>query len=129
MSPTILGRTGVRSDPVRVLRMLMGLVALWPATLCAGMLWSDVDRRVIHQTPVGDDILGGALARNDEASDALYFRFQVDPLSDAADEEYYAAFQLAEADQNRLAVGNTPEAWGYSAFNTSETGPENKVAG
>jgi len=93
------------------------------------ILWTDPDRRVIHETPVGDDILGGILERDDTASDALYFKFRVDPLSDAANERYYAAFQLAEKGENRLAVGNAPEAWGYSAFNTAEIGPENKEAG
>jgi signal transduction histidine kinase len=95
----------------------------------AEVLWSDSAPRVIHHTPIGDDILGGAVARDDTASDALYFKLRVDPLSDVADEEYFAAFQLFEDGEGRLAVGNAPEAWGYSAFNASETGPENKVAG
>ena len=75
------------------------------------------------------DILGGAVKRNDTASDALYFKFHVDPLSDAASEPYFAGFQLFEGDEERLAVGNAPEAWGYSAFATAETGPSNQVAG
>ncbi len=95
----------------------------------ATILWSDAESRVIHNTPEGADILGGAVKRDDTASDVLFFRFRVDPLSDVASEEYYAAFQLAEGDQYRLAVGNAPEAWGYSAWYTSETGPSNKIAG
>ena len=96
---------------------------------CAAILWNDAGARVIHKTGDGLDILGGALKRDDAANDALYFRFRVDPLSDAANEEYFALFQLFEGDEPRLAVGNAPEAWGYSACFTSETGPENKVAG
>jgi signal transduction histidine kinase len=84
---------------------------------------------VIHNTPVGADILGGAVRRDDTASDALYFKFHVNPLSDTAFEPYFAVFQLFEGDAPRLAVGNAPEAWGYSAFYTSETGPSNRVAG
>lgn len=95
----------------------------------ADVLWSDLGARVVHKTGEGVDILGGAVKRDDQASDALYFKFTVDPLSDVATEEYYAAFQLFEADQPRLAVGNAPEAWGYSAYYTSETGPSNKMVG
>jgi len=106
----------------------MGLLA-WAPPARAVVLWSDLGARVIHNTPDGVDILGGAVKRDDTASDALYFKFQVDPLSDVATEEYYAVFQFFEADQGRLAVGNAPEAWGYSAYYTSETGPSNRVAG
>jgi signal transduction histidine kinase len=53
----------------------------------------------------------------------------VDPLSDVANEPYYALFQLNEGDTHRLAVGNAPEAWGYSACYVSETGPSNRAAG
>lgn len=95
----------------------------------AEILWRDPDPRVIHNTPDGIDLLAGATKRDDTASDALYFKFHVDPLSDAATEEYYAVFQLFEGDAPRLAVGNAPEAWGYSAYCTSETGPSNAVTG
>jgi signal transduction histidine kinase len=95
----------------------------------AEVLWSDVGSRVIHNTPDGTDILGGAVERDDKSSDALYFKFHVDPLSDAASEPYYAVFQLFEGNEPRLAVGNAPEAWGYSAWYASEMGPENKLPG
>jgi signal transduction histidine kinase len=100
-----------------VLLFGLGLVG----SLEAAVLWSDPDARVIHKTPVGADLLGGAVHRDDTANDALYFKFRVDPLSDVGSEPYYAAFQLFEGDEARLAIGNAPEAWGYSAFNTSET--------
>ena len=95
----------------------------------AAIIWNDAASRVIRRTPVGSDILGGKLARDDTASDALYFTFHVDPLSDAGMEPYYALLQLYEGNEPRLAVGNAPEAWGYSACYTSETGPSNKVYG
>ena len=97
--------------------------------VCAAILWSDTASRVIHATAEGVDILGGAVKRDDTASDALYFKLHVDPLSDAANEPYFAVFQLFEGDEPRLAVGNAPDAWGYSACFTSETGPSNRVAG
>ncbi len=123
--------------PLTQLRRVLGVRAIWVVVLmmagqfvaCAELLWSDPDPRVIHSTPQGFDILAGATKRDDTASDALYFKFHVDPLSDAATEEYYAVFQLFESDAPRLAVGNAPEAWGYSAYYTAETGPSNAVAG
>lgn len=109
-------------------------LAMWVGCMSAqvgsaAMVWSDPDARVTHNTPVGTDMLGGVVKRDDTASDALYFKFRVDPLSDAASEEYYAVFQLYEGDEPRLAIGNAPEAWAYSAWYTSEMGPSNKLAG
>jgi signal transduction histidine kinase len=105
------------------------------AILCAAMatpagaviLWSDPASRVIHATPDGSDILAHKVRRDAKDSDALYFKFHVDPLSDAANEPYYAFFQLVESNQFHLAVGNAMEAWGYSAAYVSELGPSNKV--
>jgi signal transduction histidine kinase len=106
--------------------LLVLMTPLSPAR--ATILWSDPGSRVIHATPDGTDILGGKVKRDDKASDALYFKFRVDPLSDPADEPYYALFQLVETNKVRLGVGNALEAWGYSAAFTSEIGPSNKVA-
>jgi signal transduction histidine kinase len=95
----------------------------------AEILWSDEGARLVHATGPGVDILGGKLQRDDTASDALYFRVHVDPLSDVASEPYFAGFQLFENDEGHLGVGNALEAWGYSAFATAETGPSNRVPG
>ncbi len=108
--------------PLLCLATLVGL----PAS--GKILWSDPGSRVIHATPDGADILGGKVKRDDKASDVLYFKFEVDPLSDAKDEPYYALFQLVESNHFRLGVGNALEAWGYSAAYTAETGPSNKLA-
>lgn len=86
----------------------------------AAILWSDPDARVIHDTLASMDILGGAVRRDVTANDVLYFKFEVDPLSDSAS-VYSAGFQLYEGETPHLAVGNAWEAWGYSAYNTSET--------
>lgn len=106
-------------------------LTIFAAIICpsaqARVLWSDPASRVIHATPDGTDILDGAVKRDDTASDVLYFKFHVDPLSDVKDEPYYALFQLCEGDTSRLAVGNAMEAWGYSAAYASETGPSNKL--
>lgn len=118
----------------RILRFVCaGLMLGWwlalAQTASAAILWSDPDPRVIHKTPEGNDVLGGALVRDDTANDALYFKFQVDPLSALAVEPYFAGFQLFEGNEPRLGLGNAPEAWGYSAFNTAETSTLNGTAG
>ena len=92
-------------------------------------MWSDTGARLVHNTGTGADILGGAVKRNDTNSDVLYFKVHVDPISDVASEPYSAGFQLFEGDEERLGMGNALEAWGYSAFATTETGPSNQVAG
>ena len=102
------------------------LLAAFPVAVPADILWSDPASRVIHATPDGTDILGGKVKRDDKANDVLYFKFRVDPLSDPADEPYYALFQLVESNQMRLGVGNAMEAWGYSAAYAAETGASNK---
>src|SRR6185436_12846460 len=79
-----------RASVTRFLVLLALLAMVLP--LRAEILWSDPDPRVIHATPVGTDILGGAVKRDDKANDALYFKFRVDALSDLANEPYYAVF-------------------------------------
>ncbi|MSU58556.1 MAG: sensor histidine kinase [Pedosphaera sp.] len=95
----------------------------------AEILWNDPGERTIHDSGLGEDLLHGGIKRDDTASDTLYFKFHLDPLSDVSTEEYYAGFQLFEGNTNRLAVGNAPAAWAYSAFYTAETGPSNTVTG
>jgi signal transduction histidine kinase len=94
----------------------------------AAILWSDPGARVVCNTGAGEDNLGGKVKRDDKSSDELYFMFHVNPNSDVASEPYFAGLTLFEGEQAHLGVGNAEEAWGYSAFNTSETGPSNRVA-
>jgi signal transduction histidine kinase len=101
-------------------------VVIFSSQAPAVILWSEPDARLVHNTGPGVDILGGKIRRTDTNTDALYFRFHVDPLSDAYSEPYSAGFQLFEGNQPRLGVGNAQEAWGYSAFNTSQIGPFNQ---
>ena len=105
---------------------VLAAACCWSAR--ATILWSDPAARAVHNTGMGVDILGGAVKRTATNSDALYFRFHVEPISDATTEPYFAGFQLFEGDEERLGVGNAMEAWGYSAFNTAETGPSNSIA-
>ena len=97
--------------------------------LHAEILWRNSGPIQAHENGEGTNILNGAVSRDNTASDTLYFKFHVNPLSDASMELYSAGFQLFDDDQERLGVGNSYQAWAYSAFNTMETGPDNKVAG
>ena len=109
---------------------LMAVSVLALATpASAVLLWSDLGATLAHETGAGSDVLGGALKRDDSSTNTLYFKFHMDPLSDAGTEEYFAAFQLYEGDAERLGVGNSLKAWAYSVFNTTTNGEFNKVFG
>lgn len=109
--------------------LLAGLGMMSVLSTRAVVLWSDLGQTLAHENGAGNDILGGAVKRDGDANDTLYFKFHVDPLSDVGTEEYFAGFQLYEGDAERLGVGNSLKAWAYSAFNAAETGPSNKVSG
>ena len=108
---------------------LISWTVIFSSPAPAAILWSEPNARLVHNTGIGVDILDNKVRRTDTNTDALYFKFHVDPLSDAGSEPYFAGFELFEGDQERLGVGNAEEAWGYSAFNTSEMGPSNQMAG
>jgi signal transduction histidine kinase len=102
----------------------MVCAAIFCSPARAAILWSDLPSRVIHTTPMV--VLDGQVKRDDKANDALYFKVRVDPLSDPADEPYFALFELVQSNQMRLGIGNALEAWGYSAAYAAENGAENK---
>jgi ligand-binding sensor domain-containing protein/signal transduction histidine kinase len=86
------------------------------------VLWSDFGTMLVHNTGQGYDILNGAVKEDDSSTNTLYFKFRVDPLSDASTEEYFAAFELYEGEKERLGIGNALKAWAYSAFRADATG-------
>src|SRR5207237_6755742 len=93
------------------------------------ILWSDSGPRIVHQTGTGNDILAGAVKRDDSANDTLYFKFHIDALSDKSTEEYFAALELFDGDIERLGIGNALKAWAYSAFfNAEQTAESAKTA-
>jgi ligand-binding sensor domain-containing protein/signal transduction histidine kinase len=98
----------------------LSLLCLWLCVLSPRawgvILWSDTTPRLIKHSGLGVDILAGAVKRDDHATDTLYFKFHVDPLSDKSNEDYLAGFQLFDGDIERLGVGNALKAWAYSAF-------------
>ena len=95
----------------------------------ANVLWSLPGPIIAHETGAGTDILGGAVKRGPKDGGVLYFKFKVDPLTDVSKEEYFAAFMLYDGDNEHLGVGNSFKAWAYSAFNTENTGENNRVYG
>lgn len=111
--------------------LVFGLTVLamlaWTDSSQAILLWSDLGTTQVHETGRGIDILNGILQRDNSSTNALYFKFHVDPMSDANTELYFAAFQLFEGNHERLAVGNALNAWAYSAFATGQTGQSNSV--
>jgi ligand-binding sensor domain-containing protein/signal transduction histidine kinase len=88
----------------------------------ATILWSDLGTTLAQNTGEGYDILGGAVKEDESSTNTLYFKFRVDPLSDASTEEYYAAFELFEGEKERLGIGNALKAWAYSAFRADAIG-------
>jgi ligand-binding sensor domain-containing protein/signal transduction histidine kinase len=99
-----------------------------PVAASATILWSDMDSTLVYETGEGSDILGSAVKEDDSSTNTLYFKFHVDPLSDASTEEYFAAFELYEGDKERLGVGNALKAWAYSAFKADPNGNSNEGA-
>jgi ligand-binding sensor domain-containing protein/signal transduction histidine kinase len=97
-----------------------GLLCLASLSCPADIIWSDLGATLAHETGPGTDILGGSVKRDDAAADALYFKFHVNPISDAGTEPFFAAFELYEGDAERLAVGNALNAFAYGAFNVYE---------
>ncbi|MGD1088132.1 MAG: two-component regulator propeller domain-containing protein [Verrucomicrobiota bacterium] len=116
-------------EDCRISAILLMVLAMltWTDSSRAVLLWSDLGATPVHETGAGADILGGVLRRDNSSSDTLYFKFHVDPWSDASTELYFAAFQLFEGTHERLAVGNSLTAFAYSAFATTQTGQSNGV--
>jgi ligand-binding sensor domain-containing protein/signal transduction histidine kinase len=100
-------------------------VFLTAASCPADIIWSDLGATLAHETGPGADILGGSVKRDNTSADTLYFKFHVNPISDAGTEPYLAAFELYEGDTERLALGNALQAWAYGAFNVVEVGKTN----
>jgi hypothetical protein len=110
---------------------MIGRHVKWPLMLAilacanvtqAAVLWSDFATTLVHNSGDGYDILNGAVKEDDSSTNTLYFKFRVDPLSDASTEEYFAAFELYEGEKERLGIGNALKAWAYSVFRADATG-------
>src|ERR1022692_4214427 len=104
-------RVGMREHCRSLTVGLMALVLVaWADTSRAVLLWSDLGTAQLHETGPGTGIVGGGLRREDSATDKVYFKYHVDPLSDPSTEIYFAAFQLFEGNHERMAVGKALNA-------------------
>ena len=123
---------GVHKTRARVVIVTSSLLILAISTQAA-ILWSQPGTTLVRDNGVGEDILHGAIKpQDDTSSSTLYFKFQVDPFSDAASEVdagYLAGLMLFEGRKEHLGVGNGLQAWGFSAFNISGKGPGNYIDG
>lgn len=111
--PALRGRL---AGPAAALGWLVLALCALPFGARAVVLWNDPGPLLIHDNGPGVDILNGAVKRDDSAADTLYFKFHVDPISDKDTERYFAGFELYEGDTERLGLGNSLDAWAYSAF-------------
>jgi signal transduction histidine kinase/ligand-binding sensor domain-containing protein len=127
----------IASEGIRLGRSLSLKIwyAIWvccflsfPFSVTAVILWNEPETILVHENGPGTDILHGAARRDSLANDSLYFRFQVDPLSDRDTEEYLAAFALFEGSAERLGIGNALKAWAYSSFFHGDEQGESKEA-
>lgn len=66
--------------------LLAGWAIVAPISSQADIIWSDLGTTVARETGPGNDILGGAVKRDAASADALYFKFHVNPISDAGTE-------------------------------------------
>jgi ligand-binding sensor domain-containing protein/signal transduction histidine kinase len=125
-------RPGRRRSTIGLKRTIWALalfLVVWSyaPSVHATVLWSDLGTTQVHENGAGTDILGGVLKRDKSSTDTLYFKFHVDPISDASTELYFAGFQLFEGDHERLAVGNALRAFAYGAFSTGQIGQSTQM--
>jgi hypothetical protein len=86
----------------------------------AAVLYSNGGPITANETGAGVNLAGFSVARNNSATDTLYFRYFLgSPASNMENENYFAAMQLFESGAERLGVGNAWGAWAYSAFGVS----------
>ena len=60
-------------------------------------MWSDFGTTLVHNSGDGYDILNGAVKEDDSSTNTLYFKFRVDPLSDASTGTLYCSRLLRAA--------------------------------
>jgi len=98
----------------------------WSLAASGAVLWRQPAEWLVRDNGAGEDVLHGAVEPQDDTSGAtLFFKFTVDPLSDASVEyemPVQAGLVLFEGGVERLGVGNGLRAHAFSAFNTASTG-------
>lgn len=117
-----------------VIQVLLAVCFASALPLQAEILWQHPKEILTKDDGQSMDILKGAVAPHDDTSSGtLYFRFRVDPLSDAvyeieAHQPYAAGLVWSVAGKEKLGLGNARDGWGYSAFCSSfPAGATNKA--
>src|SRR5258708_37092247 len=101
--------------------MLAGALLICSLSAQASILWSSPGTTLVCNNSQGEDILHGAIKPQDSNSTStLYFRFRVDPLADSVTKSisvFDAGFVFFEHGEEHLGLGNSWDAWAYSALN------------
>jgi signal transduction histidine kinase len=105
--------------------LLSGILLAFSISARAAILWSDPGPVTIRTNGAGKDILHGAIKPQDaNSSSTIYFRFRLDPISDAATKslgDFEAGMVFVEKGHENLGMGNSLSAWAYCAMNVPES--------
>ena len=105
--------------------LLSGILLAFSLSTRAAILWSEPGPVTIRTNGAGKDILHGAIKPQDaNSSSTIYFRFRVDPISDAATKsiaDFEAGMVFMEKGKEHLGMGNSLGAWAYCAMNVPKS--------
>ncbi|MDB6068517.1 MAG: Integral rane sensor signal transduction histidine kinase [Pedosphaera sp.] len=105
--------------------MLAGALLICSLSAQASILWSSPGTTLVCNNGQGEDILHGAIKPQDSNSTStLYFRFRVDPVADSATKSiapYDGGFVFFEHGEEHVGLGNSWDAWAYSALNVTNS--------
>ncbi len=109
------------------------MLLVWTGGAQGEILWSRPEVTLVHESLPEESLPLGKIKPKDSSSfDTMYFKFEVDPLSDGFTEtsaRYLAGLVFFSAGREHLGIGNAWKARGYSAFNTTDKGPGNDAEG
>lgn len=99
----------------------MGIIWFALMNASGAIFWRHSGTILVRQSVSGVDITHGAVPPQDaSSSNTLYFKFRVDPISDAATKsiaDFDAGFVFFEKGQEHVGIGNSRQAWAYCAMN------------
>lgn len=117
----------INADQNRAVKriLLAGILLAFSLSTQAAILWSEPGPVTVRTNGAGEDILHGAIKPQDSnSSSTIYFRFRVDPISDAATKsiaDFEAGMVFVEKGREHLGMGNSLGAWAYCAMNVPKS--------
>lgn len=108
-------------------KQYLWLGLIWFALIHASgeILWRHPGTIHVRQSGSGADILHGAVPpQTTSSSNTLYFKFRVDPISDAATKsiaDFDAGLVFFEKGEEHVGIGNSRQAWAYCAMNVPKS--------